>query len=237
MMDILVTLQRWIYGTVGVELGNFAASRDWLALVSILPLGIVFGAIHALTPGHGKTVLASYLVGSRLAAWRGAAVAATLALTHVASAVVIALIAAPLVTRTLGGVGRAPLLEDASRGLLALIGAWLLYRAIRGTTPHLRHEGIAVGVVAGLVPCPLTLFVTFYALSRGIPEAGLTFAFAMMAGIAATLAGVAIVSIVARDRLIALLARHGSSLSRLLRVLDGLSGLLLVAIGIRELVS
>jgi ABC-type nickel/cobalt efflux system permease component RcnA len=35
-------------------------------LVLILPLGIAFGAVHALTPGHGKTVLASSLVGSRL---------------------------------------------------------------------------------------------------------------------------------------------------------------------------
>ena len=33
-----------------------------------------------------------------------------------------------------------------------------------------------VGVIAGLVPCPLTLFAMFLALSRGVPEAGLTFA-------------------------------------------------------------
>jgi cation diffusion facilitator family transporter len=45
-------------------------ARNWATLVSVLPLGIVFGAIHALIPGHGKSVLASYLVGSRLAVWR-----------------------------------------------------------------------------------------------------------------------------------------------------------------------
>jgi nickel/cobalt exporter len=76
-----------------------------------MPLGILFGAIHALTPGHGKSVLASYLVGSRLAVMRGLAVAAVLAVTHVGSAVILALLAAPLITRTLGGVGRAPVLE------------------------------------------------------------------------------------------------------------------------------
>jgi ABC-type nickel/cobalt efflux system permease component RcnA len=48
------------------ELGTFAASRSWLGLLAILPLGIVLGAVHALTPGHGKSVLAIYIVGSRM---------------------------------------------------------------------------------------------------------------------------------------------------------------------------
>src|ERR671910_1020415 len=131
-MDFLVGLQRWINTTIAADLSSFAATRDWTALLAVLPLGIVFGAIHALTPGHGKTVLASYLVASRLAALRGLGVAGALALTHVGSAVVLALAAAPILSRTLGGVGRAPLLEDVSRGLLALIGCSFPYRAWRG---------------------------------------------------------------------------------------------------------
>src|SRR4051812_11140882 len=70
---------------------TFASTRDWAALLAVLPLGMAFGAVHALTPGHGKTVLASYLVGSRLALLRGLGVAAALAVTHVGSAVVLAL--------------------------------------------------------------------------------------------------------------------------------------------------
>ena len=157
--------------------------------------------MHALTPGHGKTVLASYLVGSRLAVLRALAVAGALALTHVGSAVVLALAAAPILTRTLGGVGRAPVLEDISRGLLALIGLWFLFRALRGRT-HEHREGIAVGIVAGLVPCPLTLFAMFLALSRGIPEAGLTFAAAMMLGVGLTLGAVAALTVFARERVV-----------------------------------
>src|SRR5215203_3555980 len=113
----------------------------------------------------------------RLAVLRGIGVAGALALTHVGSAVVLALAAAPILSRTLGGVGRAPVLEDISRGLLALIGLWFLWRAWRGPL-HEHREGVMVGVIAGLVPCPLTLFAMFLALSRGVPEAGLTFALA-----------------------------------------------------------
>jgi nickel/cobalt exporter len=50
-MDMLIALQRWINASISADLSPFAASRDLAALAGILPLGIVFGAIHALTPG------------------------------------------------------------------------------------------------------------------------------------------------------------------------------------------
>jgi nickel/cobalt transporter (NicO) family protein len=234
MLDQLIALQRWIYSALSADLVSFAATRDWFALAAVLPAAILFGAIHALTPGHGKSILASYLLGSRLAALRAFLVAAVLALTHVGSAVLLALLAAPLVTRTLGGVGRAPVLEGISRGLLIGIGVWFIVRAIRGRS-HVHGEGLMVGFVAGLVPCPLTLFAMFFALSRGVPEAGILFAAAMMLGVLATLASVVLVTIVMRDRLVGLAARHGASLQKVSRSLDGAAGALLVAIAAREL--
>ena len=234
MLDQLIALQRWIYSALSADLVSFAATRDWFALAAVLPAAILFGAIHALTPGHGKSILASYLLGSRLAALRAFLVAAVLALTHVGSAVLLALLAAPLVTRTLGGVGRAPVLEGISRGLLIGIGVWFIVRAIRGRS-HVHGEGLMVGFVAGLVPCPLTLFAMFFALSRGVPEAGILFAAAMMLGVLATLASVVLVTIVMRDRVVGLAARHGASLQKVSRALDGAAGALLVAIAAREL--
>jgi nickel/cobalt transporter (NicO) family protein len=229
MFDWLAATQRWIYAALSSDLSAFALTRDWSALASVLPLGIVFGAVHALTPGHGKSVLASYLVGSRLAAVRAMVVAGVLSLTHVGSAVVLALLAAPLVTRTLGGVGRAPALEVISRGMLAAIGLWVVIRAWRGRG-HPQGEGVAVGIVAGLVPCPLTLFAMFFAQSRGVPEAGLTFAVAMMLGVGLTLCSVAIATVLARDRLVRVLANHGAAIERLFRLLDGFAGVSLMAI-------
>jgi ABC-type nickel/cobalt efflux system permease component RcnA len=233
-MDVLIALQRWINASISADLSAFAASRDLAALAAILPLGIVFGVIHALTPGHGKTVLASYLVGSRIAVVHSLAVAGALAITHVGSAVVLALAAAPILTRTLGGVGRAPILENVSRGLLALIGLWLVWRAWRGPV-HEHREGVMVGVIAGLVPCPLTLFAMFLALSRGVPEAGLTFAFAMVLGVGTTLCTVAALTVLARQWVVGFISRHGGSVERSSRVLEAATGIALVLIGLREL--
>ena len=92
-----------------------------------------------------------------------------------------------------------------------------------------------VGIAAGLIPCPLTLFTMFLALARGVPEAGLTFAVAMMLGVGLTLGIVAVATVIARDRLVSILARHGASLDRLGRGLDGTTGAILILIGMREL--
>src|SRR4051794_28229747 len=186
MLEQLIVWQRWIYGALSADLIRFAETHDWVALAAVLPAGVLFGAIHALTPGHGKSILASYLVGSRLASLRATGVASVMALTHVGTAVLIAVTAAPLITRTLGGVGRAPSLELLSRGLLVAIGLWLIARAWRGRA-HPHSEGIAVGFIAGLVPCPLTLFAMLFAMSRGAIEAGFVFAAAMMLGVLSTL--------------------------------------------------
>jgi nickel/cobalt exporter len=234
LLEHLVALQRWIYGALSADLAAFATSRDWVALAAVLPAGVLFGAVHALTPGHGKSILASYLAGSQLAALRAIAVATVLALTHVGSAVVLALLAAPLITRTLGGVGRAPALELASRGLLIGIGVWLILRAWRGRG-HPHGEGLVVGMVAGLIPCPLTLFAMVFALSRGVPEAGLVFAAAMMLGVLATLALVALATVLMRDRMLHLIEQHGASLQKMTRSLDFASGLLLIGLSAAEL--
>lgn len=234
-MNWLSDVQRAIYEAVGGHLAAAAASPAWLAPLAILPLGVVFGAVHALTPGHSKTLLASYLVGSRLALARGLAASSVLAATHVMSSVLIALFAVQILTRTLGGAGRAPLAEDLSRGLLVLIGAWFVVRALRGRRHQARQEGVAVAFIAGLVPCPLTLFVMVTALARGVPLAGLTFAASMFLGIALTLGAVAALAIFARDAATATMTRHGASILGVGRVLDGLAGMLLIGFGLAEL--
>jgi ABC-type nickel/cobalt efflux system permease component RcnA len=83
-------------------------------------------------PGYGNPVLASYLVSSRHAVVRRLRVVGALALTHVGSAVILALPAASLITRTLGGAGQALMLDALGGGTPGLIGLWFLVRAFRG---------------------------------------------------------------------------------------------------------
>jgi nickel/cobalt transporter (NicO) family protein len=221
--------QGWIHTELRAHLIGFSKTGDWSSLLAVAPFGIVFGAIHALTPGHGKSILASYLAGSRLNVLKGAGVAGVLSLTHVGMSVALALSAAPLIEKSLVGAGRAPLLEIVSYSILALIGLWFLFRAILNHGhSHGEREGYSVGVVAGLIPCPLTLFVMIAAIALGVTAAGLTFAAAMMLGVAITLGSLAAAVVLLRAQAVGWLGRNGASLGAVSRALDGMTGAALV---------
>jgi nickel/cobalt exporter len=234
MWQQLFELQREIYAQVSAHIRLFAESGGWLTLLAMLPMGVLFGAAHALTPGHSKAVLATYVAGSPVSVARALLVSLTLSLTHVTMAVLIAVFSLPLVSIALGSVGRAPALENISRGLLALIGVWMIWRALRHAAHH-RHEGEAVGFVAGLIPCPLTLFVMTFAISRGVPEAGLVFAVAMMLGVALTLSAIALLTALLRVRVAHQLEHRPALLHGLSRGLEGVAGVVLLVVALQEL--
>ena len=234
MFQYLVTIQREIYLALADQIKLLSAEGDWLGFVAFLPMGILFGAAHALTPGHSKAVLATYLAGSEARIARGLLVSLTLSFTHVTIAVLIAVLSLPLVSIALGSVGRAPLLEDISRGLLGLIGAWMLWRALSHGRHH-KHEGEAVGVMAGLIPCPLTLFVMTFAISRGVPVAGIMFAVTMMIGVALTLSCVAVLSILLRERLVRFVEGRPRLFETITRSIEGLAGAALIGLAVHEI--
>jgi nickel/cobalt transporter (NicO) family protein len=108
----------------------------------------------------------------------------------------------------------------------------MLWRALSHSHHH-KHEGEAVGVMAGLIPCPLTLFVMTFAMSRGVPGAGLLFAITMMVGVALTLSCVAVLSILFRERLVDFFA--GKPLETISRTIEGVAGLALAGVAVWQI--
>ncbi len=129
-MRFLVDVQGWLYGGAAAELKSIAAGMGLLNLVAAMAIAAVFGLVHALMPGHGKTVVVSYYLGRPASVLSSLGTSVILVLTHVGSAIVLALAGIIVVRRTLGGAGRAPELETASAAAIIAIGLWLLYRAL-----------------------------------------------------------------------------------------------------------
>lgn len=232
-MEQLYRLQLWVRDVL-VDHMDKASDGGFLTLAAILPLGLLFGALHAMTPGHSKTVLATYLLGSRNKFFKSIGVAGLLSITHVGMAVILAFVGMSLITKTLVGAGRAPSLETISRGIIICIGLWLCIRAVLQNKRH-KHEGGAFGLFAGLIPCPLTLFVMFAALRRGTPEIGLLWAVAMAGGVMITLGLTAALSVLARNTVINLMARNSERSQYVSRLLEGLAGLTLIVLAAYEL--
>lgn len=109
-----------------------AMRQDPWALSALIGLSFAYGIFHAAGPGHGKAVISSYMIANEIELRRGVAISFISSLLQ--GFVAIALVgAAYLVLRgsgiTMSVATRA--MEIASFALVALFGAWLLFRKIR----------------------------------------------------------------------------------------------------------
>jgi nickel/cobalt exporter len=101
----------------------------WM-IAAAIGIAFVLGAAHALTPGHGKTIVAAYLVGSRGTLKHAAFLGAMVTFTHTVSVFLLGLatlflfqyIVPQKVTQVLGAIS----------GLsIVVIGGWMLYKRLR----------------------------------------------------------------------------------------------------------
>jgi ABC-type nickel/cobalt efflux system permease component RcnA len=110
------------------------------AVVALSMLAAFFwGAAHALTPGHGKAVVAAYLIGARGTARHAGILGLTVTLTHTAGVFVLGAVTLYLSRYILPEV-LYPWLSVASGLLVVLIGLVLLYRHL-DKMPHDRNAG------------------------------------------------------------------------------------------------
>jgi ABC-type nickel/cobalt efflux system permease component RcnA len=162
----LIELQRWLYGGATEGLHTMATSTDPSRLLGAMGFAVLFGILHAMMPGHGKSVLVTYHLGPPGHVLGGVASSVLLVLTHVGMAVVLVLTGFMVVQRTFVGAGRNFALETTSSVLIILIGLWLFVRSLRGHHhDDGRHQGRFLSIAAGFVRCPLTTFIMVYSLS------------------------------------------------------------------------
>ena len=110
-----------------------AAKTDGSAFWTLLGISFAYGVFHAAGPGHGKAVISSYLIANEETARRGIALSFVSALLQALVAVLIVGIGAWLLgatARTLCSTER--IIEIVSYGLIALLGAWLVFTKGRG---------------------------------------------------------------------------------------------------------
>jgi ABC-type nickel/cobalt efflux system permease component RcnA len=208
-MEGIVELQRWLYSGMANGLGDIAGG-DAHATVAAMLAAALFGAVHALMPGHGKAVLVSYHLGQPAKALDGLLNGAILALTHVGTALVLVLAGFGVISRAFAYGGRTPGFEAASGVLIVVIGGLLLWRLLNRRQHANTQNGRALAFVTGIVPCPLTTFIMSYALARGLLAAGLLVTAAMALGMIATIGGIALAAALTRGRFVGLLARTES---------------------------
>ncbi len=102
--------------------------------VAIL-IALVWGAAHAFSPGHGKTIVAAYLVGSRATARHALFLGATTTMTHTAGVFALGLVTL-LASRYIVPEQLFPWLETLSGLLLMVLGLSMFFSRLRRISAH-----------------------------------------------------------------------------------------------------
>ena len=169
-----------------------------------LALALFWGAAHALTPGHGKAIVAAYLVGSRGKARHALALGGIVTITHTigvfALGVVTLALSELIVPETL-----YPWLNLLSALLVVGVGLSVLRRRLRRHHHHHHdHDNsarglLAVGISGGILPCPTALVVLLAAISLHRVGFGLLLIVAFSFGLASVITGIGLLAISAKQ--------------------------------------
>ncbi|MBA2460664.1 MAG: sulfite exporter TauE/SafE family protein [Actinobacteria bacterium] len=192
-------------------------------LVSLL-VALFWGAAHAFSPGHGKAIVAGYLVGTRGRPRDAFVLGLIVTVTHTAGVFALGGITL-LLSEFIVPEQLYPWLNLVSALLVVGVGLAILRWRIRvwrrgeplgghhhehghahGPGGHHHHHGpaegraglLGVGISAGIIPCPTALVVLLAAISLQRVGYGLVLIVAFSIGLAAAVTSIGLIAVTAR---------------------------------------
>lgn len=180
-------------------------------------ISFLYGIIHALGPGHGKTIIFSYFLSNQANIKKGVILGNLIAFLHVASASIMVLILYSVVKQAY-----LASFEDLSRAvklisyaLITLIGLFLLIKAfvdfrkkedteknwIFDDQINTRNT-VPVAIAVGMIPCPGAVIILLFSISMEVLKIGLILILVMAFGMAVTISSVGVLTIITKQRLL-----------------------------------
>lgn len=222
VLSLISSWQKALRGHVsrlGREIRENPSGRSfWLFLL----FSFVYGAVHALGPGHGKSIVYAYFLSRPGNYLQGLFMGNFITFIHVSSAVAVVLITY-FVLKTAGLTSfesARVTMEKISYALLILLGILLFgykiyeLRIDKSSTwlePLTHGAGFRnltfVALATGLVPCPGAALVLVFAITLKILVPGLLAMMSIALGMGLTTSFFALFSIASRDVIFHLTAR------------------------------
>ena len=224
-----------------------SAAHAWL----YLPIAVVLGALHALEPGHAKSLMAAYIVAIRGTTRQAVVLALSAAMGHTIIVWILAIAALAL--------GERYIVDEAEPWLTTLSGVLIVLLAIRMfwmLTRHSHHHGhhhshehrhdhghtheapaisghvgtgqiVWFGFTGGLLPCPAAVAVLLICIQLKAFALGVAMVAAFSVGLALTLIAIGLAVVWGSGKL----AKSFPSFDRYAQRLPYLSAAVVMAVG------
>jgi nickel/cobalt exporter len=177
-----------------------------LVILASLVAALFWGAAHALSPGHGKTIVTAYLIGKRGSAKDAALLGAIVTITHTIGVFALGLVTLGL-SQWIVPDRLYPWIDLVAGVMVVAIGITVLRSRFAHARAHHHghehhhhsHKGLlAVGVSGGLLPCPSALVVLLAAISLHRLAFGLVLIVAFSVGLALSITGIGLAAVLAK---------------------------------------
>jgi ABC-type nickel/cobalt efflux system permease component RcnA len=214
-----------------------------LVILASLAAALFWGAAHALSPGHGKTIVTAYLIGKRGTAKDAALLGGIVTVTHTIGVFALGLVTLAL-SQWIVPDRLYPWIDLVAGLMVVSIGLAVLRSRAKHAVAHRhghehhhhhhdhehdvsRRSLLAVGVSGGLLPCPSALVVLLAAISLHRLAFGLVLIVAFSGGLALSITGIGLGAVLAKKAF----ARRSFD-GALIRALPAVSALVIVVAGV-----
>ena len=190
------------------------AKNSLKTFAALLVIAFIYGVIHALGPGHGKTLICSYFLSDEMAKWKkGLLLGILIALLHGSSALIIVLALNFIVKHSFLTVFEdiSSIITQVSSILIIILGFFLFASKIVklwkskeavAVSQDDRLQGcrklLPIAFSIGLIPCPGALFLLLFSLSLNLLSVGIFLVLFMTLGMAVTISVISILSIITK---------------------------------------
>jgi nickel/cobalt exporter len=252
---VILALQASFSRSLNAAVVALKGGGDWTPLVG---LAFAYGVFHAAGPGHGKAVIAGYILAGERALRRGCALSACAALLQALVAMALVGVGGLVLNATAASMTRAgTVIETASFALVAAAGLALTWRKagqLAGGRPaacgpdcaHLPdaramtetrswREAAGIVLAAGSRPCAGAVLVLVFALAQGVAWAGVLAVLAMAVGTALTTTALAALAVFAKRAALALAGGRGRAGALALNGLELLAAAFVLVLGVTML--
>lgn len=237
----------------------FRADLTPLMILGSVLLAVALGAGHAVTPGHGKTLMAAWLVGVRGSVRDAIRLGLVVTAAHTTGILVLALLATSAESLLPPDVVVRTVPVAASIGF-AVVGAAMLVGEVRrrrdrpdtgsrrghghdhgdgpqpgwpasdGQGPPDRRSLVAIGLAGGIVPSANALVILLGTIVVGRTAFGIVLVIAFGLGMAVVLGGIGALTVLARGRLERIAAPTG--LARATRNASLVAAIVVLGVGL-----
>jgi ABC-type nickel/cobalt efflux system permease component RcnA/ABC-type uncharacterized transport system substrate-binding protein len=227
--------------------GNHIKQDYWsFSLLMFLVFSFVYGVIHALGPGHGKTVVSSFFI-SRQGSYKLAILMAfALSVIHAMSGAIF-VVFFKLVLESSSIFSNVIPVERVSYALLIIIGLFLFIHAFidikkneqkpnQSSSTSLKQI-FFIAFVTGMIPCPGAAIILIFSLSLDIVFTGLVALLLMAIGMGLTTSLFAMFTVFSRNSIVKIAGPYQTIYTVAHTFLSFLGAILITLLGIALLVS